>query len=394
MIRVEKSHLPTCAVTHPGMKGKVNEDRFSVTAFQLSEQNPVPSVLAVLCDGIGGHNAGEVASEMAVNVICSDIQAGDGSQPPAMLQKALAHASDEVYAASQANPDHGGMGATCAAAWVIGNRLFAASVGDSRIYLLRSGGIIQLSTDHTWVQEALEIGLVTREEASVHPNAHIIRRYLGSAEPPRVDLRLRLHSGEDDAQSEGNQGMPLDPGDMLLLCSDGLSDLVKDVEIQAAFKKHSQQKACQKLLDMANSRGGHDNITLVSVMVPGGQEETRSWPAAAFWLVGLMALAVIAGSLFAAWLWFGRGGTISAGTANPPLVSAPGTTAAQGTDLPAPTLQPVAAQPEMSVTPSRPTLPPFQPAGGGPTLTPWPTSTRQPTQEPAPTEPVPVEATP
>jgi protein phosphatase len=390
MIRVEKSHLPAFAVTHPGMKGKVNEDRFAVTAFIQSEQNPAPSVLAVLSDGIGGHNAGEVASELAVNAICADIQASDGSQPAITLEQALTRASEQVYAASRANLDYGGMGATCAAAWVVGSRLYAASAGDSRIYLLRGGRILQLSTDHTWVQEALEMGVVTREEAVSHPNAHIIRRYLGSAEPPRVDLRLRLGENESDAEAEANQGMPLEPGDLLLLCSDGLSDLVKDDEIRGAFLKYGQQKACQKLLNLANTRGGHDNITLVSVMVPDGQTSSRSWPLAAMWLVGLMALAVIAGSVFAAWLWFDRNAGGQPGTPGQPLVSAPGTGLPSASAQAVSTAVPALAAPEAGSTPARPTLPPFQPAGGGPTLTPWPTHTLQP----QPTEAAPPEATP
>ena len=160
------------------------------------------------------------------------------------------------------------MGATCAAAWIIGHRLYAATVGDSRLYLLRGRAIIQLSTDHTWIQEALERGFIQPEEARGHPNAHVIRRYLGSPSPPRVDIRLRLSSRESDTQSEANQGLLLQAGDQLILCSDGLTDLVENREILNAFTSQPAQKAAEAMVNLANARGGHDNITLVAIDVP------------------------------------------------------------------------------------------------------------------------------
>jgi protein phosphatase len=160
------------------------------------------------------------------------------------------------------------MGATCAVAWVVGKRLYTASVGDSRIHLLRKHAIRQTSLDHTWVQEALQYGFIQPAEAKNHPNAHVIRRYLGSPTPPVVDFRMYLAGSESDEQALANQSMLLQPGDRVLLCSDGLSDLVEPEEILQAFEQHPAEQAVQGLIDLANQRGGYDNITIVTFEVP------------------------------------------------------------------------------------------------------------------------------
>ena len=146
------------------------------------------------------------------------------------------------------------MGTTAVCAWIIGDRLYTAAAGDSRLYLLRSGALQRLTTDHTWVQEALDHGALSPEGARDHPNAHVIRRYLGAKHPLRADLRLRLHPDESDAQAEANQGLRLLPGDRLLLCSDGLTDLVEDAEILAALSTDSPTKeALHGLVALANA---------------------------------------------------------------------------------------------------------------------------------------------
>ncbi|MEJ2448733.1 MAG: hypothetical protein P8Y37_12450 [Anaerolineales bacterium] len=113
----------------------------------------------------------------------------------------------------------------------MGRRLYLGAVGDSRIYLIRGNTIRQLTTDHTWVQEALDIGVINEEEARSHPRRHLIRSYLGSPDPVHPDLRLYLDMEENQEQAKANQGLPLIPGDQVLLCSDGLTDLVADPEI-------------------------------------------------------------------------------------------------------------------------------------------------------------------
>jgi len=268
MIRTDHSNFPVAAMTHPGMTGKNNEDRYAVSAYRLNRRSRVPVLFAVLSDGIGGHRAGEVAAEISVEAISRGVAASKGNKPVETLRQAIQQASREIFALAQNDPVRQGMGATCACAWVIDKRLYTATVGDSRAYLLRRGGIYQLSTDHTWVQEAVEQGILKPQDIQGHPNQHVIRRYIGSPTPPEVDFRLRLPEGDPTERSEQNQGLLLTDGDRVLLCSDGLTDLVEDREIAAAFQRYPLEQANRVLVNLANQRGGHDNITLVVIEIP------------------------------------------------------------------------------------------------------------------------------
>ena len=299
MIRIEQAHLSVMAGTHPGMSGKNNEDRFAVTAFQVSESDPTPVLLAVLCDGIGGHRAGEIAAEIAVNVITQRVADSDGSSPVDILFNAIQEASEVIYKSAQVDETREGMGATVACAWVHGNQLYTATVGDSRIYLVRGGSIRQLSVDHTWVQEALEMGVLHPNQVNGHPNAHVIRRYLGSPEPPEVDLRMRLARNEADSQAVANQGVQLRPGDRLLLCSDGLTDLVSDAEILSILQRTPLSHAPEALTALANQRGGHDNITIITMQVKGEKE-----PGHHFLFLRQIPLLIVFGLLVAALLTY------------------------------------------------------------------------------------------
>jgi protein phosphatase len=268
MIRTDRAHLYLAAQTHPGMSGKNNEDNFGVSAHIISSVNPTPSVFAMVSDGIGGHKAGEVASELAVNLISEAVEKREGGHPLAVFQNSFYQASEAIFKQSEEDASRKGMGATAACVWVIGQQLYLAYVGDSRIYLIRKQRIQQLSRDHTWVQEALEKGILDRQGLKSHPNLHVIRRYLGSVEPPEPDLRMYLHSGDNDKQARNNQGAVLEPGDLILLCSDGLTDLVSDSEIQEMFSGRTLKQTAQALIDLACERGGHDNITVVILGVP------------------------------------------------------------------------------------------------------------------------------
>jgi PPM family protein phosphatase len=277
MIPAPRPHLFVAATTHPGMKGKNNEDRYAVSAFYVEDQHRTASAFAVVSDGVGGHRAGEVASEMAVEIIGQRIARSDANQPPLIMQDAIIQASEAIRKQAEIDPAQKGMGATCVCAWVIGDRLYMASVGDSRLYLMRAHTIRKLSTDHTWVQEAIDHGAISQDQARNHPNAHVIRRYLGSPQIVVPDLRLRLCPEDTDSQAEGNQGLPLLPGDVLLLCSDGLTDLVGDLEILEAVETRSLEGALNWLEGLANLRGGHDNITIVGMqMPPAGATQTRT----------------------------------------------------------------------------------------------------------------------
>jgi len=257
------------------MKGKSNEDRYSVTAYQSSSNDHTPSVLALLADGIGGHRAGEVAAQLAVENINKFVANSPTSQPTLVLKQALTHTNQVLLTYSKVDPSLSGMGTTCVCAWVIGEQLYAASVGDSRLYLQRGADLICLTTDHTWVQEALAQGSLTSDQVKGHPNAHIIRRFLGSKNVINPDMRLRLSPVESDSQAEANQGLRLLPGDRLMLCSDGLTDLVTDAEILDILRTRHLDLCPEQLVNLANQRGGHDNITVVTMEVPQPAHITR-----------------------------------------------------------------------------------------------------------------------
>lgn len=379
MRRSKASPFPVAALTHAGMTGKNNEDRFGVSAFTLDDKDGTPVLLAVLADGIGGHRAGEVAAEIAVESLSRVVTESDGGQPRAILHAGVLQASQDILTASQQEADRHGMGSTVACIWLIGNRLYTVTVGDSRIYLMHNGHIRQISTDHTWVQEALDYGLLQPDEVKNHPNAHVIRRYLGSVKPVVPDFRLRLEDGEREEPAMQNQGMGLFAGDRLVLCSDGLTDLVEAEEIAGAFTNHTLDEAVQSLVDLANKRGGHDNITLIAVDIP---PEAMPRKRRSRWLLRLLlVLMILAGLAWLLWQGWNRLGGQPVPTRNSPTV-----TLQQSLSLTPPVGQVRTAYPaDTEAYPAKPppstptpgvTLP--QPGTGGATYTPWPTNTRNP----------------
>ncbi len=265
MIPSENSHLEITGGTHDGMRGKNNEDRFAISHFFVSEVDATPVSFSIIADGIGGHNAGEVAAEIAVSLIGEFVKECDGSEPLTSMSEAIELAGNEIYAQAEKNEDQQGMGTTVICAWIIQSQLYIASVGNSRIYLLRNNKMIQLNKDHSWVQEAIDLGVLGKDEARTHPYSSVIRRYLGSPETVDVDLRLWLDPGESDKKAEKNQGMRLNQGDRLLLCSDGLNDMVYDDKIQEIISSNSGDHAIQELIEEANSNGGKDNITCILI---------------------------------------------------------------------------------------------------------------------------------
>jgi len=268
--------MHVAALSHPGMSGKNNEDRFAVSSFTISADDPRPVLFAVVADGIGGHRAGEVAAELAVNYISQGVGESNGKKPLKILETAIHDASQAIASHSASKTEQEGMGATCACAWIVDQSLYISHVGDSRIYLVRGMQIRRLTVDHTWVQEAIEKGIISPEQAREHPNVHVIRRYLGSVHLPEVDFRMYLEDGEDEEEALGNQGYEMEPGDVLLLCSDGLTDLVWDDEIlQIMRSKSSVRAAAEALVDTANQRGGHDNITVVLIAVPRSSKPNK-----------------------------------------------------------------------------------------------------------------------
>jgi serine/threonine protein phosphatase PrpC len=381
MISVNQAHLFVAARSHPGMSGKVNEDRYAVTAYQLKKRRATPVILAIVTDGIGGHRAGEVAAEMAVEMVRKVVSSSDATRPVDILREAILRANQAIIQKAESDRNLQGMGTTCACGWVIGERLYTSSIGDTRIYLARDNAIQQISTDHTWVQEAIDSGVLAPDQAHSHPNAHVIRRYLGSRNLVVPDTRLRLRPGETDAQSEANQGHRLQPGDQVLLCSDGLTDLVAEEEILAILKNNRQEQALDQLISLANQRGGHDNITVVALEVPRvtprAVQSTRSWQRAFMAFMATMVVLLIGAGVTLAGYTYLKGMQDNRDHVTPtnlpmigkvtapvfPVFSSPTATLTSGTDAFIRTETP------WTPTPDRTPLA---------TLTPWPTNTLQP----------------
>jgi protein phosphatase len=364
---VNKPHLLVGALSHPGERREHNEDRYSVTAYQLS-RGGTPALLAVVADGIGGHQAGEVAAEMAIDAVVERVGKSSGRDPLPTLRAAIAEAANAVIKASQRNQALEGMGSTLAIVWVIGRRLYLTYIGDSRIYMYSEGQIQQLSNDHTWVQEALEHSIISEEEAEDHPHAHVLRRHIGGEKPPEPDLRIRLPQDSDQGGSSSHQGFELKTNDMLLLCSDGLTDLVEADEIGQVLSSNEPAAAVHRLVDMARERGGHDNITVVALKVPAtpiSQKESGCLRQAI--IAAVLGLVTLAAALLISWrvnLWPWNTGFLR-GILGSDTVSTPAPSASQSAT------EPAAAPGTITTTPTpTPT--------SGPTSTPIPLDTVQP----------------
>jgi protein phosphatase len=265
---IQGTAFPVIARSHPGSTGKNNEDRYAISAFQSDDYPHLPILLAVISDGIGGHRGGEIASEITVNAISQFVAHETIHAPQKSLYTAIQDTSNLI--SQQAETENGlhGMGATVATAWIIGKRLYTSHVGDSRIYLIRNHQIYQLSLDHSWIQEAIDLGIINKENAKHHPNAHVIRRYLGSPQPPDVDQRLFLHHTESDQTALHHQGLPLEPNDRILLTTDGITDLLENEELLALFEKGNLAHAVDQTIDLANQRGGFDNLSIIAIEIP------------------------------------------------------------------------------------------------------------------------------
>jgi protein phosphatase len=253
-------------------------------------------------------------------------------------------------------------------------------MGDSRIYLKRGDRFSQLTVDHTWVQEALESGVLSQDQVRSHPNTHLIRRYLGSKQPAIPDFRINLSSKGDNQPAAANQGMHLAAGDFLLLCTDGLTDLVSDDEIQSALENYPTEEILDRLINLANSRGGHDNITIIGIKVPDDQviaplPKRRNRLIMVLIVFALMVIAALAA--WFSWKYFWEAESVSA-------TQVPAATL----DLGAPTftqelISPTSPPPTSEDTPLDSPSPipsdfPTTETAIPPTYTPWPTSTSSP----------------
>ena len=236
------------AATHEGQLRTQNEDHHHASGN-----------LFVVADGMGGHLAGEVASEMAVDRLRTNLP-DDTENSLDQLVAAIDEANDEIYDGSLNNPEQAGMGTTVTAVAVVadphdGEAFAIANVGDSRGYVMRNGRLRQLTIDHSFVQELVAEGAISREEARYHPRRNIVTRALGIEPGVRID----------------SWTMPIFQDDRILLCSDGLVDEITDDHITEVVVRHADpEAAAQALVDAANEAGGRDNITVVVIDVVEG----------------------------------------------------------------------------------------------------------------------------
>lgn len=241
--------LKSYSVTDIGRKRQLNQD------YVFSSGNPIGNMpnLFIVADGMGGHKAGDYASRYTVETIEREIKASFEKNPSIMIKKAIQTANKEVRLRASEDPNLSGMGTTVVVATVIGRYLQVANVGDSRLYIANGSEIRQITRDHSLVEEMVRLGGIRREDARLHPDKNIITRAIGAKDNVEVDFFT----------------VELKPSDIILMCSDGLSNMVEDKEMLRVMNEHQEDKTlvdmAQALIDTANQNGGKDNIAVVLV---------------------------------------------------------------------------------------------------------------------------------
>ena len=234
--------------TDVGCRRAENEDFYGYAEPENDEAFAQKGRLAIVADGLGGHQAGQVASALAVETI-RDVYLGHSSADPReALVEAFGQAQNAILESAARNPDLDGMGTTCTCAVVRGYDLYYGHVGDSRLYLIREGSIARVSDDHSYVAHLVREGRITPEDAETHPERNILVAALGMKAPVPADFSERP--------------IALAAGDVLLLCTDGLHGLVRDQELLESAQNSAPGDACHALVELAKQRGGFDNITV------------------------------------------------------------------------------------------------------------------------------------
>lgn len=253
-------------LTDTGCEREENEDYFGYAEPESDEQFARKGRLAVVADGMGGHEGGQVASRLAVEVV-RDVYLESPADPTAALLEAFQAAHEAIRRCAADHPRLRGMGTTCTALALLDERLSFAHVGDSRLYRIRGSTTTRLTQDHSYVNRLVAEGILQPEEAENHPDRHILAAALGS------DSALQVEIPEAPVK--------LEPDDVLLLCTDGLHGLVSDEEILAVVTRSKPADACRELVQMARQQGGPDNITLQIVCVEPQAESSARQPASA-----------------------------------------------------------------------------------------------------------------
>lgn len=259
--------LKIVSQTHSGMVRTHNEDCVSYDAL---------CGLVVLADGMGGYNAGEIASGIAVSVVSDEIKSalknisaadkkGDSGEDAGvvLLREAIEKANASIYRAAQSEPQYSGMGTTVVAGIFYDNHLVVAHVGDSRMYRLRGEKFEPITRDHSLLQEQIDSGMISSEDARLSRNKNLVTNAVGIDE--NVEVELHVHAVE--------------VGDIYLLCSDGLNDMVEDDDIGSTVQilQSNLPLAATHLIEMANDNGGRDNVSVILVKVVGEFSASRVW---------------------------------------------------------------------------------------------------------------------
>jgi protein phosphatase len=291
-----RSVVEHASLSDVGLRRANNQDTLAVALAADEADWRRRGHLFMVADGMGAHAAGELASKMACECVPHTYRKLLDRAPAEALKMAIVAANSAIHERGQANAEFQGMGTTCTVLVLLPNAAIAAHVGDSRLYRVRHGKIEQLTFDHSLVWEMMAAGQMPRGEVASFIPKNIITRSLG----PRGDVQIDL---------EGP--FPLEPGDTFLLCSDGLSGQIKDEELGAVLSALAPQEAARALVDMANLRGGPDNITAIIVKLLSVPAEPAEEPAEvavaqptsqplsqALWVV--MGLGLLAALLLAA----------------------------------------------------------------------------------------------
>jgi PPM family protein phosphatase len=247
------------AKTDLGRVRENNEDKFEFFEPEDESMLATRGSFYAVADGMGGHAAGQIASELALKTIVNSYYGDTTGDVEHTLLRAVQQANSLIHDTARAIVERSGMGTTITAAVVRGNELYVAQVGDSRAYLVRDGGISQITHDHSWVSEQVRLGALSEEEAQASPFRNVITRSLGAT--PGV---------EPDVYSER-----LKEGDVVVLCTDGLSGNVSPEEIRQITEGKGPSLAAKELVDLANERGGSDNVTVLVLAVREIEKKAR-----------------------------------------------------------------------------------------------------------------------
>lgn len=237
--------LKTFSITDIGLKRKINQDYVFSSEMQVGK---LPN-LFIVADGMGGHKAGDYASREATRIIVESIQNSEESNPVKLIRTAIESANTSLLKKARESEDYAGMGTTIVVATIMEEGMYVANVGDSRLYIINDE-IHQITKDHSLVEEMVRLGGIDEETAKYHPKKNVITRAVGGGEEIEIDFfETKVMSG-----------------DVILMCSDGLTNMLEDEEIKLIIKKQRDviEKA-EELVKAANQNGGRDNITVTII---------------------------------------------------------------------------------------------------------------------------------